>query len=116
MTAVVSQEAGRTKLGERRRSHRSSRCVDLTICEARGAWQEQTCTLSSNDQGILTALGTKAKMGELVLVRDPENCVEREGRIVGLGRAFGRRREVAIEFTEPAPEFWLDHRRAGSYA
>lgn len=48
-------------------------------------------------------MGTKVEIGETVLVRDPENGVEREGRVVGLGRDYGRRREVAIEFTEPAP-------------
>jgi len=116
MLAVMLDEPVRTKLAERRRSRRSSRCVDVTICEAGGAWQEQTCTLSWNEQGILAALGTKVKIGELVLVRDPENCVEREGRVVGLGRGYGRRREVAIEFTEPAPESWLDHRHSGAYS
>lgn len=102
--------------GERRRSRRSSRCLDVIVCgDGRRAWQEQTCTLSLNGQGMLTALGTKVVMGEPVLVRDPENHIEREGRVVGLGRDYGRRREVAIEFTEPAPAFWLDDRRSGGF-
>ena len=118
MKAVISDQAVLTKLptkrGERRRSRRSARCVDVIVCGDGGAWQERTCTLTVNGEGILTALGSKVGVGELVMVRDPENLVEREGHVVGLGRDYGRRREVAIEFTEPAPQFWLDHRDSGS--
>jgi hypothetical protein len=83
-------------------------CVDLIVCGAGGAWHERTCTLSLNDEGVLAALATSVEIGQTVLVRDPESFVEREGRVVSLGRGYARRREVAIEFTEPAPVFWLD--------
>lgn len=83
-------------------------CVDLIVRGVGDAWRERTCALSLNDQGVLVALASKVEIGQTVLVRDPESFVEREGRVVSLGRDYGRRREVAIEFTEPAPDFWLD--------
>lgn len=118
MRAAIFEEPVRTERGERperRRSRRSWRCVDVTICGAGRRWREQTCTLSLSGHGMLVALGTKVGIGELVLVRDPETFIEREGRVVGVGRDYGRRQEVAIEFTEPAPEFWLDYQPTGSY-
>jgi len=108
MTTLILDEPVKTKLRERRRSPRTSMCVDLIVCGAGGAWQERTCALSLNAQGVLVALGSNVQIGQTVLVRDPDSFVEREGRVVNLGRGYGRRREVAIEFTEPAPDFWLD--------
>lgn len=108
MTTLILNELVRTKLRERRRSPRTSMCVDLVVCGTGGAWQERTCALSLNAQGLLVALGSNVQMGQTVLVRDPESLLEREGRVVSVGRGYGRRREVAIEFTEPAPDFWLD--------
>jgi len=116
MTTRILEEPVQTKLRERRRSPRTSMCVDLIVCAAGGAWQERTCALSLNDQGVLVALGSNAEAGQTVLVQDPESLVEREGRVVSVGRGYGRRREVAIEFTEPAPDFWLDRRRSGSFS
>lgn len=108
MTTLILNELVRTKLRERRRSPRTLMCVDLVVCGTGGAWQERTCALSLNAQGLLVALGSNVQMGQTVLVRDPESLLEREGRVVSVGRGYGRRREVAIEFTEPAPDFWLD--------
>ncbi len=108
MATLTLNEPVITKLRERRRSPRTSMCVDLIVCGGGGAWQERTCALSLNAQGVLVALGSNVQIGQTVLVRDPESFVEREGRVVNLGRDYGRRREVAIEFTEPVPDFWLD--------
>jgi len=91
---------------ERRRSARVSMCVDLTVGGNGGQWQEETCALSFNAYGVLVALGTRVATGQRVIVRNPENLVEVTGRVRYLGRAFGGRREVAIEFAEAAPELW----------
>jgi hypothetical protein len=90
---------------ERRRSSRGSVCVNLIICGECGEWQEQTCTLSSNVHGVLVALGSKVNVNQRVVIRNLENLAERQGRVIRLGRGYGHRREVAIEFTEPAPDF-----------
>jgi hypothetical protein len=90
------------KIPERRRSARASVCVDLIICGEGGEWQERTCTLSANVHGVLVALGSKVKVNQRVVVRNVENLAERQGRVIRLGRGYGHRREVAIEFTEPA--------------
>lgn len=97
----------KTKSRERRRSTRASICVNLTVCGNDGQWQEQTCALSFNAHGVLVALGTRVAIDQRVTVRNPENLVERTGRVKHLGRAYGGRREVAIEFAEAAPDLWL---------
>jgi hypothetical protein len=94
------------KSRERRRSPRMSACIDVIVCEGRGYWQERTCTLSVSAHGVLVALGTKVAIGQWVILRNPENSAEKHGRIAGLGRAYGGRREVAIEFMEPAFGLW----------
>lgn len=95
-----------TKYSERRRSTRASVCADLIVCGDGGQWQERTCALSLNANGVLVALGTRVAIGQSVTVRNAENFVERKARVVSLGRTYGHRREVAVEFTEPEPDFW----------
>ena len=95
-----------TKTHERRRSIRASMCVDLIVYGDEGRWQERTCALSLNAHGVLVALGTHVKVGQKVAIGNPANLAIREGRVVGLGRSYGRRTEIAIEFEEPAPDFW----------
>jgi len=104
--SAISNAFAIAKYRERRRSSRASMCADLIVCADDGQWQERTCTLSLNAHGVLVALGTKVARGQRLIVRNPENLAERDGRVVSLGRTYGRRREVAIEFTQPAPNFW----------
>ena len=94
------------KSPERRRSLRMSACIDVIVCERSGYWQERTCTLSVSTHGALVALGTKVAIGQWVILRNPDNSAEKYGRVAGLGRRYGGRREVAIEFIEPAFCLW----------
>jgi len=94
-----------TKYRERRRSSRGSICVDLIVGEHRGQWEEETCALSLNADGVLLALGTRVRLGQSLIVRNPETFAETHGYVVSLGRTYGRRREVAIEFAEPTEDF-----------
>jgi PilZ domain len=111
MTTMMSNALVIAKRRERRRSTRASLYVDFMVCGDGGQWQERTCALSLNAHGVLVDLGTRVAIGQRVLVRNPENFAEREGRLVRLGRGYGSRKEVAIEFTNPAPDFWLKPRR-----
>ena len=101
----MTASAAISKITERRRSARASVCVDLIICGESGEWQERTCMLSSNFHGVLVALGSKVKVNQRVVVRNVDNLAERQGRVIRLGRCYGQRREVAIEFTESGPSF-----------
>ena len=45
--------------------------------------------------------------GLSLILHNPENWGERGGRVSRLGLCDAGRTEVGIEFTEPAPDFWL---------
>ena len=43
----------------------------------------------------------------MLIIQNPENWAERRGRVRRVGLCYAGRTEVGIEFTEPAPDFWL---------
>ena len=92
---------------ERRRSTRLPIRVALIVCGGGTRFQEQTCTFPLNAHGVLVALAATVKIGQMLIIQNPENWAEREGRVTSLGRCYAGRIEVGIEFTEPAPDFWL---------
>jgi hypothetical protein len=92
---------------ERRRSSRIPVRWLLIICGEAGRFQEQTRTSSINTHGILVDLARAVTVGERLTIQNPENWAERGGRVARLGRCYAGRTEVGIEFTEPAPHFWL---------
>jgi len=69
-------------------------------------FKEETFSLSINAKGALVALSNPVKLGQTLLIMNPETWEERWGRVSRLGKRHGQRIEVAIEFTQPAPEFW----------
>ena len=107
----MSTEPARASYLERRRSIRLPIRLALIVC-AEGQWQEETYTFSLNAHGILVALAATMTVGQMIVIQNPENWAERDGRVTRLGRCCAGRTEVGIEFTEPAPDFWLI--RAGS--
>jgi hypothetical protein len=46
-------------------------------------------------------------IGQRLVIQNPENWTERDGRVTRLGRCYAGRTEVGIEFSEPTPDFWL---------
>ena len=103
----MSTEAIHAAYVERRRSIRLSIHLELIVCGDAGAFQEQTCTRSLNAHGLLVALTATMKIGQILIIQNPENWAERRGRVASLGRCYAGRTEVGIEFLEPAPDFWL---------
>ena len=95
-----------TEYGERRRSPRISARLPLVVCD-HGQMQEQTCTLSVSGHGILVPLAAGLRIGQGLVVHNPENWAERHARVTRLGHRYGGRTEVGIEFTESALDFWL---------
>jgi hypothetical protein len=92
---------------ERRRSARLSVRWAIIVSDEAGGFQEQTRTSSLNTHGVLVALAARVTLGGRLIIRNPENWAERGGRVTRLGRRYAGRSEVGIEFTEPAPNFWL---------
>jgi hypothetical protein len=91
----------------RRRSVRFAVRFVLTVCLERGHPREETCTLCLSAHGVLVALATTVTIGQSVIIQNPENWADRYGRVARVGRCYAGRSEVGIEFTEPAPDFWL---------
>jgi hypothetical protein len=99
--------AGVAAYVERRRSSRLSVRLGVIVCEDSGQFQEQACISSLNAHGVLVALAAPVTVGQRLIIRNPENCAERSGRVTHIGRRNAGRTEVGIEFTKPAPDFWL---------
>jgi hypothetical protein len=99
--------AGLAACFERRRSTRLPIRLTVIVCGDEGQFQEQTCTSSLNTHGILVALAASVTVGQRLVIQNPENWAERGARVTRLGRCYAGRTEVGIEFTEPAPDFWL---------
>jgi hypothetical protein len=91
---------------ERRRSPRIYVRLPLLVCDGQRL-QEQTCTRAVNAYGVLVPLAANVTIGQPLVIQNPENWAERHGRVTSLGRHYAGRTEVGIEFTEPAPDFWL---------
>ncbi len=103
----MSTQPSRAVYVERRRSTRLTIRLALVACGDGGMLREQTCTFSLNAHGILVPLAASVTIGQRLIIQNPENWAERDGRVTRLGRSYGGRTEVGIEFSEPAPDFWL---------
>jgi hypothetical protein len=103
----MSTEAAPAAYVERRRSTRVPIRLALIVCGDDGLSQEETCTLSLNAHGVLVALAARVKIGQRLIIHNPDNLVERRGRVTRLGRSYAGRTEVGIEFTNSAQNFWL---------
>jgi hypothetical protein len=69
-------------------------------------FQEETFTLIVNAHGAQLMLETKVTLGQRLVVLNPNNCDEREGKVAFVGPPYAGLARVGIEFTRPAPEFW----------
>jgi hypothetical protein len=107
---MASQATGRAREHvERRRSPRLSRNMTLVVSgesTEKQLFQEAASTLSINAHGALIALTTQVGLGQKLLLINPKTWNKREGRVIRLGALDGERTQVAIEFAQPAPEFW----------
>jgi hypothetical protein len=103
----MSTQAARAAFFERRRSTRLFIRLALIVCGEGGRLQEQTCTFSLNAHGVLVPLAATVTIGQRLIIQNPENWAERDGRVTHVGRCYAGRTEVGIEFSEPAPDFWL---------
>jgi hypothetical protein len=69
-------------------------------------FQEETFTVTVSAHGALVMLATRVAVGQRVVLMNPKNWDEREGRVAYLGPVHAGLAQVAIEFSKPAPEFW----------
>jgi hypothetical protein len=101
-----SSMAGQTG---QRRSERILLDVPVVICGGfaeRPAFREETFTVTVSAHGALLMMATKVALGQRLVVMNPQNWDEREARVSYLGPDRAGLAQVAVEFVQPAPEFW----------
>jgi hypothetical protein len=69
-------------------------------------FREETFTISVNAHGALIALSATVAVGQTLVLMDPQNRDERNGRVSRLCSLDARLGQVCVEFARPAPEFW----------
>jgi hypothetical protein len=69
-------------------------------------FSEETFTVTVSAHGALVMLAANVALGQRILVMNPLNRDEREGRIAYRGPIHAGLSQVAVEFSQPSPEFW----------
>lgn len=72
----------------------------------RNSFREETFTVTVSAHGALIMLATSVALGQKIVMMNPQNRDEREGKIAYRGPIHAGLSQVAVEFTQPSPEFW----------
>jgi hypothetical protein len=70
------------------------------------SFREETFTVTVSAHGALIMLATIVALGQRITMVNPLKGDEREGRIAYRGPIHAGLSQVAVEFTQPSPEFW----------
>jgi len=96
-------------MSNRRRSQRVLLRIPIAVIAAgpgKKMAREQTYTLVVNAHGALIHLDLNVRVGQVVILQNPETSEEQSCRIVRINPARDAKTEVAIEFLKPSPNFW----------
>jgi PilZ domain len=96
---------------DNRKTKRSQPHVSLIVYGSdveKRPFHEEADTLDINEEGCLMHLENPVVLGQRLFVVNLSNQDERECRVVRLGNTLGGKRQVAVQFLRPAPEFWFD--------
>jgi PilZ domain len=94
----------------RRKSPRSKPPVTLLVYGSgvdKQPFHEQADILNANERGCLISLESQVARGQRLFLVNLSNQDELECRVVRLGKLQQGKRQVALEFLRPAPEFWF---------
>jgi hypothetical protein len=69
-------------------------------------FREETFTVTVSAHGALVMLAERVDLGQKLVLMNPSNWDEREGRVAYMGKVHAGLAQVAIEFARPSPEFW----------
>ena len=70
------------------------------------AFREETFTVTVSAHGALLMLAPNVVLGQSIVVVNALNRDEREGKVAYRGPLHAGLSQVAVEFTQPSPEFW----------
>ena len=81
----------------------------MIVCGQSGdrkAFREETFTVTVSAHGALVMLAANVSLGQKILLINPSNSDQREGRVAYRGPIHAGLCQVAVEFSRPSPEFW----------
>jgi len=96
-------------LRDRRRSQRVLLRIPIAVIASgpdKKMIREQTHTVVVNAHGALINLELPVRVGQVVILQNPETCEEQSCRVIRVNSVPGGKPEVGIEFVVPAPHFW----------
>jgi hypothetical protein len=91
-----------------RRSQRVILCMPISIwgeCN-QGSFTEVAKTLVVNAHGALITMKADISPGQQLQLQSPATSEIRLSRVVDVGPALEGKKQVGVEFSEPAPRFW----------
>lgn len=94
----------------RRKSQRSKPPASLLVYGSgmdKQPFHEEADILNADERGCLMALETPVGRGQRLFLVNLSNQDELECRVVRLGKTQQGKRQVAVEFLRPTPEFWF---------
>lgn len=80
--------------------------VLLGVSADHRSFREETFTMTVSAHGALLLLETRVALGQKVKIANPSNWDERDARVAFVGGDHAGMTKVAIEFEQPAPQFW----------
>jgi hypothetical protein len=95
--------------GNRRRSQRVLLRIPIVVLAPgpdKKMAREQTHTLVVNAHGALIALELPVRVGQVIIVQNPETNEEQSCRVIRFNPSREGKAEVGFEFLKPAPHFW----------
>lgn len=93
----------------RRRTRRVKIAIPVTVRIPKpnaSFYEETTETIVVNAHGCLAFLAVPLAPGQQVRIINPKSSEEQECAVVWIGQFNEGKREVGLEFSEPAPRFW----------
>lgn len=93
---------------EGRRSKRVYIAMAVKVAGNRGrdSFMEDTATETVNAHGCMVRLAASVQRGEKLTLTNMRSEQEIECRVASIGPSAGGRKEVGLEFTQPAGFFW----------
>ena len=95
---------------KQRRSQRVVLDVSLLVTgetEDKQPFEEEVLTLIVNAHGTLVMLEAKVSLGQAVILTNIRSGEKRKGTVAFVGSRNVGLAQVGIQFSTPAPEFWL---------
>lgn len=69
-------------------------------------FHEETFTVTVNAHGALVMLAARIRLGQELVLVNPETSEERQARVAYIGPDRAGLCQVGVEFPRPSPEFW----------